>query len=100
MLFAGSLRMNIDPFDLYTDNQLWEALELAHLKKFVSELPDGLQHECGEGGQNLRYVLYIQGGSLESCVGVTRLKYHECGEGGQNLRYVLYIQGGALESCV
>ncbi|KAK3107159.1 hypothetical protein FSP39_008334 [Pinctada imbricata] len=53
VLFAGSLRMNMDPFDLYTDQQIWEALEHSHLKKFVSELPDGLSHECGEGGQNL-----------------------------------------------
>ena len=54
MLFSGSLRMNLDPFDKYTDAQVWRALEHAHLKTFVSGLADGLQHECGEGGQNLR----------------------------------------------
>lgn len=53
VLFSGSLRMNLDPFDQYTDQQIWTALEHAHLKTFVSELADGLQHECGEGGQNL-----------------------------------------------
>ena len=54
MLFSGTLRMNLDPFDSYTDNQIWRALEHAHLKTFVSGLPDNLAHECGEGGQNLR----------------------------------------------
>lgn len=53
VLFSGTLRMNLDPFDIYTDDQLWKAIELSHLKKFVSELPDGLMHECGEGGENL-----------------------------------------------
>uniref|UniRef100_A0A672T7S4 ABC-type glutathione-S-conjugate transporter n=1 Tax=Sinocyclocheilus grahami TaxID=75366 RepID=A0A672T7S4_SINGR len=53
VLFSGSLRMNLDPFDAYTDEEVWNALELAHLKNFVSELPDKLNHECSEGGENL-----------------------------------------------
>ncbi|XP_060079836.1 multidrug resistance-associated protein 1-like [Ylistrum balloti] len=53
VLFSGTLRMNLDPFDVYTDDQLWKAIEHAHLKKFVSDLPEGLMHECGEGGENL-----------------------------------------------
>ncbi|XP_052070953.1 multidrug resistance-associated protein 1-like isoform X2 [Mytilus californianus] len=53
VLFSGSLRMNIDPFSSYTDDDLWKALEHAHLKTFVSNLPEGLQHECSEGGENL-----------------------------------------------
>ncbi|XP_052804271.1 multidrug resistance-associated protein 1-like isoform X1 [Mya arenaria] len=53
VLFSGTLRMNLDPFDQYTDNQVWVALEHSHLKAFVTGLPDGLEHECGEGGQNL-----------------------------------------------
>ncbi|KAK3596597.1 hypothetical protein CHS0354_020940 [Potamilus streckersoni] len=53
VLFSGSLKMNLDPFDQYSDDLIWKALEQAHLKKFVSDLPDGLQYDCGEGGQNL-----------------------------------------------
>ncbi|CAM4621368.1 unnamed protein product [Leuciscus chuanchicus] len=53
VLFSGSLRMNLDPFDAYSDEEVWNALELAHLKHFVSELPDKLNHECSEGGENL-----------------------------------------------
>ncbi|XP_044158857.1 multidrug resistance-associated protein 1-like [Bufo gargarizans] len=53
VLFFGSLRMNLDPFDNYSDEEIWTALELAHLKSFASSLPDGLNHMCSEGGENL-----------------------------------------------
>uniref|UniRef100_A0A0L8GHH2 ABC-type glutathione-S-conjugate transporter n=1 Tax=Octopus bimaculoides TaxID=37653 RepID=A0A0L8GHH2_OCTBM len=53
LIFSGTLRMNLDPLDNYEDNQLWTSLELAHLKRFVETLPNGLAYECGEGGQNL-----------------------------------------------
>ncbi|XP_075798821.1 multidrug resistance-associated protein 1-like [Microtus pennsylvanicus] len=53
VLFSGSLRMNLDPFSQYSDEEVWMALELAHLKGFVSALPDKLNHECAEGGENL-----------------------------------------------
>ncbi|XP_005391137.1 PREDICTED: multidrug resistance-associated protein 1 [Chinchilla lanigera] len=53
VLFSGSLRMNLDPFSQYSDEEVWTALELAHLKGFVSGLPDKLNHECAEGGENL-----------------------------------------------
>ncbi|XP_027325123.3 multidrug resistance-associated protein 1 isoform X8 [Anas platyrhynchos] len=53
ILFSGSLRMNLDPFDQHSDEDIWRSLELAHLKNFVSALPDKLNHECAEGGENL-----------------------------------------------
>ncbi|KAF6122854.1 ATP binding cassette subfamily C member 1 [Phyllostomus discolor] len=53
VLFSGSLRMNLDPFSQYSDEEVWTSLELAHLKNFVSGLPDKLNHECAEGGENL-----------------------------------------------
>ncbi|XP_076020047.1 multidrug resistance-associated protein 1-like [Genypterus blacodes] len=53
VLFSGSLRMNLDPFDIYSDEELWKALELAHLNSFVSTLPGNLDHQCCEGGENL-----------------------------------------------
>lgn len=34
VLFSGTLRMNLDPFDKYSDAELWRALEHAHLKAF------------------------------------------------------------------
>lgn len=57
VLFSGTLRMNLDPFDRSSDEDLWQVLELSHLKQFVGGLPEGLQHEVAEGGENLRWVL-------------------------------------------
>lgn len=47
--------MNLDPFEKYSDDELWKALELSHLKKFVSNQAAKLNLECAEGGENLRY---------------------------------------------
>ena len=53
VLFSGTLRMNLDPFSSYSDQQVWAALEQAHLKTFVTGLEAGLEHEVQEGGENL-----------------------------------------------
>ncbi|KAM5324056.1 ATP-binding cassette sub-family C member 2 [Glossophaga mutica] len=53
ILFSGSLRMNLDPFNNYSDEEIWKALELAHLKFFVGSLHLGLSHELTEAGDNL-----------------------------------------------
>jgi ATP-binding cassette subfamily C (CFTR/MRP) protein 1 len=53
VLFTGSLRFNLDPFDQYDENNIWKAIEHAHLKDFVMGLPDGLAHQIAEGGENL-----------------------------------------------
>uniref|UniRef100_A0A8C2UET6 ATP binding cassette subfamily C member 3 n=1 Tax=Coturnix japonica TaxID=93934 RepID=A0A8C2UET6_COTJA len=53
VLFSGTLRMNLDPFNKYSDEEVWKALELSHLKKFVSSQPSMLEFECSEGGENL-----------------------------------------------
>uniref|UniRef100_A0A8C5GHS1 ABC-type glutathione-S-conjugate transporter n=1 Tax=Gouania willdenowi TaxID=441366 RepID=A0A8C5GHS1_GOUWI len=53
VLFFGTLRMNLDPFDRVSDEDIWRVLELSHLKDFVSGLKDRLQHEVAEGGENL-----------------------------------------------
>lgn len=53
VLFSGSLRMNLDPFDKFSDEEIWKVLELSHLKEYVSGLQEGLQYEVAEGGENL-----------------------------------------------
>ncbi|XP_053309482.1 ATP-binding cassette sub-family C member 3 [Spea bombifrons] len=53
VLFSGTLRMNLDPFDKYSEDEIWKALELSNLKKFVTSQPNKLEHECAEGGENL-----------------------------------------------
>ncbi|XP_048238817.1 multidrug resistance-associated protein 1-like [Haliotis rufescens] len=53
VLFSGSLRMNLDPFERYSEDAVWLALQQAHLKQFVASLSEGLDYQCGEGGVNL-----------------------------------------------
>jgi ABC-type multidrug transport system fused ATPase/permease subunit len=53
ILFAGSLRSNLDPHNQLSDDQLWRALEQAHLRDFVASCTDGLEFTIGEGGDNL-----------------------------------------------
>ncbi|KAH9512009.1 hypothetical protein DERF_010425 [Dermatophagoides farinae] len=53
VLFTGDLRMNLDPFQYYDDTQIWQALELAHLKEFVQSLDGGLTYKISEGGENI-----------------------------------------------
>ncbi|XP_038273750.1 ATP-binding cassette sub-family C member 6-like isoform X1 [Dermochelys coriacea] len=53
VLFAGSLRMNLDPLNQHSDEAIWTVLEQIQLKNFVLDLPDQLNHECSERGENL-----------------------------------------------
>uniref|UniRef100_A0A8D0EF95 ABC-type glutathione-S-conjugate transporter n=1 Tax=Salvator merianae TaxID=96440 RepID=A0A8D0EF95_SALMN len=53
VLFSGTLRMNLDPFNKYSEEEIWTALELSHLKRFISSQPETLDFECSEGGENL-----------------------------------------------
>lgn len=52
VLFSGTLRYNLDPFEQYADEKLWQALEEVHLKDEISEMPMGLQSTISEGGSN------------------------------------------------
>ena len=53
VLFTGTLRFNLSPTDEHSDQELWNALELSHLKAHVQKnLPSGLDHEVFEGGSN------------------------------------------------
>lgn len=54
VLFTGSLRFNLDPFERHDDAEIWIALERAHLKDFVlSDFEGGLLGLVEEGGRNV-----------------------------------------------
>ncbi|XP_073777922.1 ATP-binding cassette sub-family C member 5 [Danio rerio] len=52
VLFIGTVRSNLDPWDQYTDAQIWEALEKTHIKDMVSQLPNSLHSEVTDNGEN------------------------------------------------
>lgn len=52
VLFIGTIRSNLDPWDQYSDAEIWEALEKTHIKEMVSQLPHSLHSEVTENGEN------------------------------------------------
>ncbi|XP_055306890.1 ATP-binding cassette subfamily C member 4-like isoform X2 [Sitodiplosis mosellana] len=56
VLFSGTLRRNLDPFEEYSDDDIWSALESVELKSSVSEnlglqstvLPHGANYSVGQ----------------------------------------------------
>ncbi|CAF1074324.1 unnamed protein product [Adineta ricciae] len=54
VLFAGTIRSNLDRFDEYSDGEIWHALEEVRLKNLVAEsMPLGLQSEVSKIGSRL-----------------------------------------------
>ncbi|XP_027198223.2 ATP-binding cassette sub-family C member 4-like [Dermatophagoides pteronyssinus] len=51
--FIGSLRKNLDPFDVRSDEEIWNALEKVQIKKVVNEMYEKLEYQLSEGGDNL-----------------------------------------------
>ncbi|XP_076749193.1 putative multidrug resistance-associated protein lethal(2)03659 [Xylocopa sonorina] len=52
VLFGGSLRRNLDPFDEYSDDVLWDALQQVELKQTISEMAAGLNTIVADEGLN------------------------------------------------
>ncbi|XP_021849538.2 ABC transporter C family member 8 isoform X2 [Spinacia oleracea] len=51
-LFRGCIRSNMDPLGLYSDAQIWEALEKCQLRLTVSSLQNQLDSLVGDEGEN------------------------------------------------
>ena len=47
----------MDPFENFSDDELWNAIKLAHLNQAVSDFDSKLDHEIAENGSNLRYIM-------------------------------------------
>jgi ABC-type multidrug transport system fused ATPase/permease subunit len=52
-LFSGTIRHNLALGETFTDDELWQALELARAADFVAETPHGLDTVVGERGVSL-----------------------------------------------
>ncbi|XP_053272848.1 ATP-binding cassette sub-family C member 4 [Pleuronectes platessa] len=52
VLFTGSMRKNLDPFNQREDEELWCALEEVQLKSVVEDLPGKLETVLAESGSN------------------------------------------------
>lgn len=49
-LFARNLRRNLDPFDRFTEDEIWTALKEVQMLERIQKISDGLEHDLGEGG--------------------------------------------------
>nr|XP_015223849.1 PREDICTED: multidrug resistance-associated protein 9 [Lepisosteus oculatus] len=52
VLFTGTVRYNLDPFNNYTDRDIWKALENTYMKDSISKLPKKLESVVVENGEN------------------------------------------------
>nr|QNH67890.1 ATP-binding cassette transporter subfamily C member 4 X7 [Brachionus rotundiformis] len=53
VLFSGTLRLNLDPFGKYSDQEIWSAIESVSLKNSVQSMNSGLDSLITTGGTNL-----------------------------------------------
>uniref|UniRef100_A0A4X1TYX4 ATP-binding cassette sub-family C member 12 n=2 Tax=Sus scrofa TaxID=9823 RepID=A0A4X1TYX4_PIG len=52
VLFVGTVRYNLDPFESHSDEVLWQVLERTFMRDTIMKLPEKLQAEVTENGEN------------------------------------------------
>lgn len=76
-MFSGSLRYNLDPFDNYSDTDIWEALDRTHLKEdIIAKFPEKLNHQV---------LLLCAQGNIDSSIGVDDVVLWQVSDRGDNI---------------
>ncbi|XP_049976742.1 ATP-binding cassette sub-family C member 12 isoform X3 [Alexandromys fortis] len=52
VLFVGTVRFNLDPLGSHTDERLWHVLERTFMRDTIMKLPEKLEAEVTENGEN------------------------------------------------
>lgn len=55
VLLQGPLRLNVDPFEQYDDERIWEALRFVSLEDHIREQEGGLDFQVSADGSNLSH---------------------------------------------
>ena len=53
VLFTGNIRFQLDPFEQFSDAEVWDVLEKVNLAAFIRSFPEGLDEMVKENGENL-----------------------------------------------
>ncbi|CAF2965891.1 unnamed protein product [Rotaria sp. Silwood2] len=72
VLFSGTIRSNLDPFNNYSDDDIWNALEQVQLKTLVTDIMlNGLDSLVNESGSNLsvgqKQIICLARAILKQC---------------------------------